>query len=128
MVFKLKCRKIIKNAMLSRTQFVVDVLHPQSGSVPKKEIADKLATQFKCKDKNCIFLFGFKSAFGGGKSTGFGLIYDNVDKAKKFEPKHRLTRAGLIEKKKSTGRRGKKETKNRAKKARGKERAKVLGH
>ncbi len=30
--------------------------------------------------------------FGGGKSTGFGLIYDNLDSAKKFEPKYRLIR------------------------------------
>jgi len=30
--------------------------------------------------------------FGGGKSTGFGLIYDNLDSAKKFEPKYRLVR------------------------------------
>ena len=30
--------------------------------------------------------------FGGGKSTGFGVIYDNVDAAKKCEPKYRLIR------------------------------------
>ena len=30
--------------------------------------------------------------FGGGKSSGFGLIYDNVEVAKKFEPKYRLVR------------------------------------
>lgn len=30
--------------------------------------------------------------FGGGKSTGFGLIYDDVKAAKQFEPKYRLIR------------------------------------
>jgi len=30
--------------------------------------------------------------FGGGKSTGFGLIYDTLESAKKFEPKYRLIR------------------------------------
>jgi hypothetical protein len=30
--------------------------------------------------------------FGGGKSTGFGLIYDDVKSAKQFEPKYRLIR------------------------------------
>lgn len=30
--------------------------------------------------------------FGGGKSTGFGLIYDSIDAAKKFEPRYRLVR------------------------------------
>lgn len=33
--------------------------------------------------------------FGGGKSTGFGLIYDTLDSAKKFEPKYRLIRVSL---------------------------------
>jgi len=37
-------------------------------------------------------LFGFKVAFGGGRSTGFGMIYDSLVAAKKFEPKYRLTR------------------------------------
>ena len=30
--------------------------------------------------------------FGGGKSTGFGLIYDTLEAAKRFEPKYRLIR------------------------------------
>ena len=30
--------------------------------------------------------------FGGGKSTGFGLIYDDLKAAKQFEPKYRLIR------------------------------------
>jgi len=34
--------------------------------------------------------------FGGGKSTGFGLVYDNLDSAKKFEPKYRLIRVRVI--------------------------------
>lgn len=33
--------------------------------------------------------------FGGGKSTGFGLIYDSLDVAKKFEPRYRLVRVSL---------------------------------
>ena len=64
------------------------------------------------------FLFGFRTAFGGGKTTGFALIYDTVEDAKKFEPKHRLVRAGLKEKK-ETSRKQIKEAKNRGKKIRG---------
>jgi len=39
-----------------------------------------------------IFCFGFHTQFGGGKTTGFALIYDTLDSAKKFEPKYRLAR------------------------------------
>jgi ribosomal protein S24E len=44
------------------------------------------------KDLNSIFVFKFRTHFGGGKSTGFGLIYDSVESAKKYEPKYRLIR------------------------------------
>lgn len=47
---------------------------------------------YDVRDQNQVFLFGFKTQFGGGKSTGFGLVYDSIDAAKKFEPKHRLRR------------------------------------
>ena len=43
-----------------------------------------------------IFLFGFRTAFGGGRSTGFALIYDSLDAAKKYEPKFRLARVSSL--------------------------------
>ena len=43
-----------------------------------------------------IFVFGFRTHFGGGKTTGFGMIYDSLDYAKKNEPKHRLARVGVL--------------------------------
>jgi hypothetical protein len=39
-----------------------------------------------------VVTFGFKTVFGGGRSTGFGLIYDDEAAQKKFEPKYRLVR------------------------------------
>merc|ERR1719391_1919605 len=72
-----------------------------------------------------IFTFGFKTNFGGGKSTGFALIYDTMDFAKKFEPKYRLLRQGVIEAKTKISRKQKKERKNRTKKVRGTAKAKV---
>lgn len=47
---------------------------------------------YKVKDTNTVVLYGFRTQFGGGKSTGFGLIYDSVNDAKRFEPKYRLIR------------------------------------
>ncbi|KAJ3341971.1 ribosomal 40S subunit protein S24B, partial [Gonapodya sp. JEL0774] len=71
-----------------------------------------------------IVVFHFRTAFGGGKSTGFGLIYDTLDDLKKFEPKYRLQRLGLIKIEKGS-RKQKKERKNRAKKFRGAKKAKA---
>lgn len=60
--------------------------------------------------------------FGGGKSTGFGLVYDDVDAVKRFEPKYRQARLGLLEIK-STSRKQMKERRRRAKKHRGQKKA-----
>jgi len=103
---------------------VVDVLHHGRANVPKKEIAEKLAKMYKVKDVQTIVLFGFSTQFGGGKSTGFALIYDNLQAVKKFEPKFRLVRNKLAERV-SSSRKQRKERKNRAKKVRGTKKAKM---
>jgi len=106
------------NRLLQRKQMIVDVLHQGRAGVPKSELKEKLAKMYKVKDPQTIFLYGFRTQFGGGKSSGFGLIYDNLLVAKKFEPKYRLIRQGL-DSKIATTRKQRKERKNRAKKVRG---------
>merc|ERR1712058_70879 len=115
-------RKFMTNRLLCRRQMVVDVLHPGRATLPKTEIREKLAKAYKTT-ADVIFCFGFRTHFGGGKTTGFALIYDTLDKAKKFEPKYRLARHGLLEIKRS-GRKQRKERKNRQKKVRELPRAK----
>ena len=89
------------------------------------ELREKLAKMYDVQDNACVSLFGFRTQFGGGKSTGFGLIYDNVDAMKKFEPKHRVIRAGLKESV-TKSRKQIKEKKNRVKKLRGGAKNKVM--
>merc|ERR1712227_932903 len=98
----IRTRKFLTNRLLQRKQMVVDVLHPTRANVSKDE----------------VIVFGFRTQFGGGKSTGFALIYDSKE-ALKFEPRYRLVRFGLAEKKERAGRKLRKERKNRAKKFRG---------
>lgn len=43
-------------------------------------------------------VFGFRTQYGGGKSTGFALIYDSHEALKKFEPHYRLVRIGAATK------------------------------
>ncbi|KAI8928609.1 ribosomal protein L23/L15e core domain-containing protein, partial [Entophlyctis helioformis] len=118
----IRTRKFLTNRLLQRKQMIVDVLHPGRPNVAKSELREKLGKIYKTDTEN-IFVFGFKTAFGGGKSTGFALIYDSLDAAKKFEPKYRLVRHGLAESQK-VSRKQRKEKKNRAKKFRGTTKAK----
>jgi len=119
-----RTRKLLSNRLLQRKQFIVDVIHHGRANVSKEELKATISKTYKLADPQTVFLFGFKTQFGGGKSTGFGLIYDTVTAAKKFEPKYRLIRNGLSVKVPSS-RKQKKERKNRAKKVRGTKKAKA---
>ncbi|KAJ2927167.1 hypothetical protein H1R20_g9951, partial [Candolleomyces eurysporus] len=87
----LRTRKFITNRLLARRQFVVDVLHPGRPNVSKVDLAEKIASTYKA-DKARVVTFGLKTHFGGGRSTGFALIYDDEASQKKFEPRYRLVR------------------------------------
>lgn len=114
----------------------MDVLHPTRPNVSKAELRENLAKMYKAElDSVCLYfivgltsfsltklqvtVFGFRTHFGGGKSTGFGLVYDSPAAAKSFEPKYRLVRFGLAEKVQKPSRKLRKERKNKSKKVRG---------
>jgi len=105
-------------AVTIRTRKFIDVLHPGRANVSKVELKEKLARIYDVKDPNTVFVFKFRTHFGGGKSTGFGLIYDSVENAKKYEPKYRLVR-NRLDTKVEKSRKQMKERKNMAKKIRG---------
>ena len=94
---------------------IVDVLHPNRANASKTEVAEKLAQMYNV-EAQAVTTFGFRTAFGGGKSTGFALIYDSVDALKKFEPHYRQVRAGLATKVEKASRQQRKQRKNRNKK------------
>ncbi|KAJ7597051.1 ribosomal protein L23/L15e core domain-containing protein [Mycena floridula] len=120
----LRTRKFITNRLLARRQFVLDVLHPGRANVSKADLSEKLAALYKT-DKTRVVTFGFRTQFGGGRSTGFALIYDDEASQKKFEPRHRLVRSGLAAKIDKPSRKLRKERKNRAKKLRGTKKVKA---
>lgn len=60
----------------------------------KKEITDKLAKTLKVKEE-CISIFGMKTKFGGGRSTGFALVYDSADARKKYDSRPNLLRVSM---------------------------------
>merc|ERR1711990_813042 len=100
--------------MLGRKQIQVEMIHPDSANISKASIAEKMSSMFKCKAE-CVTVFGLKSQFGGGRSSGFAFIYYDLDAKKKFDSKTSLLRAKLAEKPKKT-RKQKKEIKGRVKK------------
>ena len=122
--FILYTRKIINNPLLKRRQLQVELIHPDQGSVSKTAIKAKLAAMFKTKEES-ISVFGLKAKFGGGRSTGFALMYDSLDARKKCDSKKLLKRESLIDISGKKGRKQLKEMKGRVKKVRGTAKTKV---
>lgn len=121
----LRTEKVFTNKLLKRKQFHIAISHPKRTGLSKEEIKTRIATAMKVQNPSTIFIFGGKSSFGGGKSSAFGLVYDDIQAAKKFEKKTRLVKAGLA-KKVSQSRKQIKDRKNRAYRLRGADRVKIL--
>ena len=119
----LRAKKFLLNRLLSRKQMVLEVLHPGQANVSKEKITELIAKKFKADTKN-IVCFGFHTHFGGGRSTGFVLVYDNRDYLLKYEPKYRLRRLKVLEPK-INNRKARKELRTKRKKVRGKEKSKI---
>ena len=70
---------------------MIELIHPEKSNVSKSDIKAKLAQTLKAKEEN-ISIFGLKTKFGGGRSTGFALLYDSLDARKKYDSKKMLRR------------------------------------
>ena len=115
----IRARNFLKNPLLERKQFVVDVFHHGEASVNKQKIGAELARKFRVSE-DLIVIYGLTTKFGGGRSQGYCNIYDSKDSLLRFESKVILRRKELITKKATgQGRRLKKEQKNKGKKVRG---------
>merc|ERR1712100_209922 len=118
-------RKFLTNRLLQRRQMILDVHHPRMAT-PDKDTLKNMIAEYLSKAKGhkaspeATVLFGMKTKFGGDRSSCFALVYDSVDAAKQFEPKHRLVSSGHEAKPEITvARKQRKEKKNREKKFRG---------
>merc|ERR1711998_317456 len=118
-------KKFITNRLLARRQMVLDINHPNLPTPDKATLKGMLADYLSSKkgfkaSADAAVIFGMKTQFGGSKSSCFALMYDNLEAAKKHEPKHRLIQSGHLDAPSTkTGRKTRKEKKNKEKKFRG---------
>jgi small subunit ribosomal protein S24e len=97
MAITIKTRRLRVNKLLARKELLLDVYHEGKPNVSQKELKELIANKYKWEIKN-IVLFGFKTAFGGNRSTGFVLAYENQQYLVKYEPNFRLRRLAVLPK------------------------------
>lgn len=71
------------------TKLSSDILHPGHAGIAKNDLRERLSQLYKASAEQ-VSVFGLRTHFGGGKTSGFALVYDSVEALKKFEPRHRL--------------------------------------
>ena len=97
----------------------MEIIHTSKVNIPKAQSEENIAKKYKIDAQN-VAVYGLKFKFGGGRPTGFALVYDSVDARKAYDQKAFLRRDGLF-----TKREGKKsrnqatEIKGRVKRVRG---------
>ncbi|KAH0485707.1 MAG: hypothetical protein KVP17_000918 [Porospora cf. gigantea B] len=121
-------KRFMTNPLLQRKQFALDVLHPGQKGCSLQEVRDMVTKKYKVAEPNCVVIFGLRTKFGGGRTTGFGLIYDNLLCMKQFEKHYRLARMKVpnLTAPKRANRRAKKDVKTRRKKLRGAAKNKIV--
>merc|ERR1711939_290558 len=84
-----RMRNIMNNRLLLGRQFTIDVSHPGRANISKEEVQDKISEMYGTEDKSQVVVFGFHTQFRGKNSTGFGMVYDNLDAVRRYEPNYR---------------------------------------
>merc|ERR1712062_522199 len=124
MTVSIRTIKNRNNKLLNREQMIVDITHGDNATPSKKVLREKLSQMYKGA-ADCVVVYGLQTAFGGGNTTGFANIYDNMDSLKKYEHRYRQVRMGLCERVDKKARQQRKQLKNRKLKVRGTKKDKV---
>mmetsp|Transcript_41323 Transcript_41323/g.54321 ORF Transcript_41323/g.54321 Transcript_41323/m.54321 type:complete len:135 (+) Transcript_41323:735-1139(+) len=123
--FTLYIRKVIVNPMLGRKQMAVELLHPEMAGLKRSEVKAAVAKKFKASEDR-IAVFGVKAKFGGGRSSGFVTVYDDVDARVKYDNKTNLKRDKIGDLPGRTARKMAKELKGKRKRVKGTAKSKVV--
>merc|ERR1719460_1956015 len=123
--FVLYIRKVIVNPLLGRKQCQVEIAHAEMAGVKKSVIRAELAKKFKASEDR-ISIVGVKPKYGGGKTSCFAAIYDDMDTRNKYDTKTSLYRDGVVVRPKRQSRKLAKELKGKRKKVKGTAKSKVI--
>ena len=83
MTITIRPRKLKINKLLARRELVLEVFHEGKPNVSQADLKQLISNKFKWDPKNLV-IFGFRTAFGGHRSTGFCLAYDNQQSLVKY--------------------------------------------
>ena len=69
------------------TNQILEVVHHGLANVSRKDLVAQVATMYKA-DEKAVLVDGLQTQFGGGRTTGFAYVYDDLAAAKRYAPQH----------------------------------------
>ena len=72
----------------------MEVIHPEQAGIKGSAIKAEVAKKFKASEDR-IAVFGMRTKYGGGRSSGFVTVYDDIDARKKYDTKTHLIRVSV---------------------------------
>lgn len=100
------------------------MLHPEQSGVKKATIKAEMSKKFKASEDR-IAVFGIRNKFGGGRSSCFVHVFDDLDSRKKYDTKANLARDKVVEPLKKPSRKMAKDLKGKRKRVKGTAKSKV---
>ncbi|MEM2597509.1 MAG: hypothetical protein QXT50_02465, partial [Thermofilum sp.] len=85
------------NRLIGRREVRIAVEHPGTGTPSRKEIAERVKALLNLTERHVIIVKKILTEYGLGRSNVLVHIYDEVERAKRFEPVHLLKKHGLTE-------------------------------
>ena len=65
--------------------------------MPRRDLREQLSNLYEVS-LDQVVIFGLRTCMGGNKSTGFAFVYNSLEAVRKSEPRYRLARNGLAQK------------------------------
>ena len=87
------CIKHLIDEPRLRRQFQINVLHHGRGNLSKPESQKEIWKKFDITDTQKIIIYSFCTY--RQRSSSFGLVYDKLEDAIKYEPNHKLVKNGI---------------------------------
>lgn len=85
------------NKLVRRREMKIIIEHPGAGTPSRKEIAEKVRVLLNLPEQQVLIVRKILTEYGLGRSSVLVHIYDEAERAKRFEPVHLLKKHGLVE-------------------------------
>lgn len=85
------------NRLVGRRELKIIIEHPGTGTPSRRDIAEKVRALLNLSERHVVIVKKILTEYGLGRSSVMVHVYDEVERARSFEPVYLLKKHGLVE-------------------------------